>query len=1057
MKKSLTVNNKHLENQTRINIYKELFAGFPDGLFLLGKTGKFLECNDGLAITTGYSKNELLHSNFLDYVVFTEAHKVKQSLRKALYGDIQEVNIQIVQKSKEIRYVDAIFVPARINGELVGIYGIAKDITEKIKLEQALLNSNLRFESLIQNSSDVIAILDENGIIKYQSSAVKNIIGYEPSELIGKHVFETIYEEDVHYAQTFFKKSLKSKKSQKTEVRVTKSDGSFIYCEAYVTNLLHDETVNGIVVNYRDISERKAYEEEIYRMAYHDYLTKLPNRYRFETSLLEEIEKLDDTKGKIAILLIDLDRFKVINDSLGHHVGDLLLQQVALRLKDRVANNQMIFRLGGDEFVILLPGVDKEMAGFVSEEIIKTFKEPFHLHSIEVFTSPSIGITMLPDDGKTVEQIMSNADFAMYQTKRNGKNGYSFYSRQVSDTINPLKMEMELHRAIQRNELTLHYQPKINLRTGEVIGVEALVRWLHPEWGMISPATFIPLAEETGLIQTIGDWVIHTACKQNKQWSLMGFSTVVSVNLSVRQFTQLDLVNKVKQVLEETGLEPDLLELEITESMTANIEQTIITLHELKELGIKISIDDFGTGFSSLNYLKEFPVDTLKIDQSFVRNLSQASNNETIVKTIISMAHNLNLNVVAEGIETNEQLLFLQEHLCNEGQGYLFSKPVSASEIEEKYVNLNNLENLTNGTGQMTTVFNGREQIDQQEMAIRHNQELYSLIVKNSTDLISILDQNGYMVYVSPSHSQALGYDLDSFRKRSMINLIHPDDIPKITAAFEKAVHKREPGYIEFRYLHQKGHWVLLDCSLTPVTTTNLVRRLIVIGREKRMTEDLLRKDEKLDIAGKLAVGVAHELRNSMTSLKGFLQLFEQGENSNIYYKIMNSSLTNMEKFIDDLLLLTRPTLCHSVVNMKALIEQVASTILDKELLQDIQIILKANRDLPAIVCDQEQIELVIKNLLSNSIDAMPEGGSITVQLEVDNGSMLMKVTDTGIGMKEQRIKKLGEPYYSYEEKGFGLGLMICYRIILAHQGTIHIESQVNQGTIVEIRLPLYS
>ncbi|MGO4888403.1 putative bifunctional diguanylate cyclase/phosphodiesterase [Anaerobacillus sp. MEB173] len=423
----------------------------------------------------------------------------------------------------------------------------------------------------------------------------------------------------------------------------------------------------------------------IKHLAYHDYLTGLPNRYMLEHQLSKQIRKMMMAKQQLAVLSIDLDRFKVINGNAGHQIGDHLLKKVTERLFMCIDSHAALFRQGGDEFFIILPYVNHKLIARVCERILESFSTPFFINNRDFYTSASIGISIFPDDGAFPEQLIRNADIAMYRAKAIGGNGYSFYDHQyVEGQLTPLNMEMDLHKAVDRQELVLHYQPKMNLKTGDVTGAEALIRWNHPKWGMIPPNEFIPIAEESGLIISIGQWALITACRQNKLWHDLGYSTVISVNLSLRQFTHSNLVQIVQNTLVETGLEPQFLELEITESMAANINNTLTTLNALKKLGVKISIDDFGTGFSSFNYIKQFPFDTLKIDQSFIHDLIEHSKDETIVKAMISMAHNLNMNVVAEGIETSEQLQCLQKIDCNEGQGFFFSKPVAASEFENK-------------------------------------------------------------------------------------------------------------------------------------------------------------------------------------------------------------------------------------------------------------------------------------------------------------------------------------------------------------------------------------
>ncbi len=392
-------------------------------------------------------------------------------------------------------------------------------------------------------------------------------------------------------------------------------------------------------------------------------------------------------KGRLAVLLIDLDNFKNVNDSLGHHAGDQLLQQLATRLVGSLREGDTVARLGGDEFVLILVNVaSEEDASVVAQKILKLDTEPCTIDGHELFVTYSIGISFYPKDGEDAETLLKNADAALYRAKKQGGNNAQFCSAEMNaKALQRLTLENNLRNALKRQEFLLHYQARVDLHSGEITGMEALVRWQHPEQGLlIPPGQFIPVAEDSGLIVPLGAWVLHTACAQNKAWQAAGFKPVcIAVNLSARQFRQQDLVELVTRILQETGLDAAYLELELTESMIMqNVEAAIATLTRLKAIGVKFSIDDFGTGYSSLSYLKRFPIDSLKIDQSFVRDISTDPDDAAITKTIISMAHDLGLRVIAEGVETQEQETFLRLHHCDEIQGYFFSKPVPAKEFE---------------------------------------------------------------------------------------------------------------------------------------------------------------------------------------------------------------------------------------------------------------------------------------------------------------------------------------------------------------------------------------
>lgn len=447
----------------------------------------------------------------------------------------------------------------------------------------------------------------------------------------------------------------------------------------------------------QELKSQHEAEKNLRILAHYDSLTNLPNRAYFRTLLRRALSYAERYKVSMAVMFIDLDHFKRINDTLGHVAGDQLLKEVTDRLLKtvrsfdyiaRVDENEVsdvVSRLGGDEFILLLHNISHEQdAGKVAVRILNEISAPFKIGSEEIFISASIGIALYPSDGTDCDELIKNADIAMYHAKAAMKNNYQYYSSSMNArALESLTLESMMHKALERQEFLLHYQPKKSIAEEKVIGLEALVRWKLEDIGMIPPSQFIPIAEENGLICKIGEWVLRTACFQNKAWQEEGCEPVVmSVNLSCRQFDQKNLVEMVTKALNDAGLDPQYLELEITESaLMKNPEESIGILRELKELGIKVSIDDFGTGYSSLNYLSRLPLDSLKIDRSFVMNLETNPDDAVIVDAIISLGHNLKLNVVAEGVETKEQLAYLREHGCNDIQGYLVSKPLQAAEI----------------------------------------------------------------------------------------------------------------------------------------------------------------------------------------------------------------------------------------------------------------------------------------------------------------------------------------------------------------------------------------
>ncbi len=469
-------------------------------------------------------------------------------------------------------------------------------------------------------------------------------------------------------------------------LKTDKDNWRWILSHAKVVERGEDGIALRVAGTVIDINERKLSELRAEYLAQHDELTGLPNRASFNHSLQHAIRVAARKDAKLAVMFIDLDRFKNINDSLGHDYGDYLLQDISQRLKGVLRDSDIVARLGGDEFVVLIEDWQSmQDLCAVSDKILKAVAKPFILEEQEYDLTTSVGISTFPQHGISAQELLRHADVAMYRAKELGKNNYQFYTSLLDfNSVDRLRLESALRRAVNRDEMVLHYQPIVNLETGYLVGMEALLRWQHPEQGLLLPGVFMTIAEETGLIVSIGEWVLREACEQNRRWHEMGYGPLrVSVNLSARQF-QPSLVDMVTRVLEETGLAPQLLELEITESMVMqHPDQAVRMLNELSSMGISFSIDDFGTGYSSLAYLKRFSIDSLKIDRSFISESTLDSDNAAIIRAIIQMAHGLEIRVVAEGVETAEQALFLRNNHCDRVQGYHFSKPLPSHQFED--------------------------------------------------------------------------------------------------------------------------------------------------------------------------------------------------------------------------------------------------------------------------------------------------------------------------------------------------------------------------------------
>ncbi|WP_432663877.1 EAL domain-containing protein [Wukongibacter baidiensis] len=700
-----------------------------DAILGLDLDGNIITWNAGAEKIYGYKEKEIKGKNVSQLIPENKLAETVETLDSVRCGKtVNYFETERIRKDKEEIHVSTTISPIRDrNEEIIGFSEIAKDITEHKIMEQDLqdsyeelsavyqqltateeelraqfdelqINGELlrkseqRYELVISASLDGIYDWDIKNNDIYHSKSWKRMMDYGDDENVS-NFYESwknrIHPEDRERVLDELDRYLNREiEDFRIEYRIRKSGGTYIWA---FDNGIAVWDKNGSPVRMagtiKNINDRKRWEEKIYSMAYYDPLTNLPNRVLFEEKLNYALMASKENLGKGAVFFIDLDNFKNINDTLGHEFGDNLIIKVGNELQSCVEEQGVVTRFGGDEFLILQSEISSSNdATDLANKILNIFNKPWIIGEHQIYTTASIGIAVFPEDGIDVNEILKNADTAMYKAKGSGKNKFQFFQRLMSfEILRKTEISNALRNALKNNEFELYYQPLLELKTGKIGSFEALIRWNHPEWGFVPPNEFIPIAEETGLIIPIGEWVLRTACKQNKEWKDRGYSyNSIAVNVSAVQLQQRNFLCSIKEILEECNLEPQFLELEITESVLMKyIDWNIETLSGLQNMGVKIAIDDFGTGYSSLNYLKSLPIDSVKIDKSFIDGICMSANEESIVEGIILLAHKMQLEVVAEGVEVKEQLEILGEKRCDKIQGYYISKPYPAEEIEK--------------------------------------------------------------------------------------------------------------------------------------------------------------------------------------------------------------------------------------------------------------------------------------------------------------------------------------------------------------------------------------
>ncbi|MFD2673474.1 EAL domain-containing protein [Marinicrinis sediminis] len=1057
-------------------------------------------------------------------------------------------------------------------------------LNRRLSLNNRQLEEQMQYyQSLYSHNPNAVIIFNVNRTIREVNPQTVEQFGYLETEMRGQSFAPIVLPEYKAHTIEQFEKACAGQSVQ-FESAIRDADG--VCRNLWITNLpiFVGHTVKGVYAIIQDMTEKKKAEHLIRQLAYYDTLTGLPNR----SSLMEKLrERHKAISGKdkqasdssYAILYIDIHQFKQMNEMMGHAHGDELMKLIAERIHRFVKQKGQLYRLEGDEFIALVNQVNDRQAMELGQEMTRHFTQPFYVSHYELHVRLSIGISVYPQHADDPDGLIHAAQAAMIAAKQHGSTRVNLYALKEYERLQERnELQAELYHALQSEELVLLYQPMVDLQRGKIVGVETLVRWQHPTRGLLTPQHFIPLAEENGYIIPLGQYVLEKACHQMRRWKDEGLDLqFVSVNISARQVHQSDICQTVRQALDEAKLSAHCLELELTESVTMDIQRTELVLSELKKLGVQISIDDFGTGYSSLAYLKRMPLDKLKIDRSFIEDCVYDLHDAHIVRAITAMSRSLNLRVTAEGVEKREQLTFLQNELCDEAQGYLFSPPISAEEFSRKVEHierqiaemglrkafteqvkmnesirmleqdLRDILRLQQGMmmkvqrvdgrfvhtfcegeliyrmglipdqligktvwdigmseetarfteehyaaawdgkhhvtyegqigriGYLATlrpVYRGGKVVEivgiliditerrEMEAELKRSEMKYRFIAENTMDLLISLNRNEQIVYVSPSCIEMLGYlpyDLEH-RRVHEVQLI--DGWNGFESEFAAFADQQSSLVKQWDLLHRNGSRICTEATCSPIWGKDgQLEQVIIAARdmtEQRKTETLIRQSDRLNVVGELAAGVAHEIRNPLTAIKGFVKLLQQNQRKDHYYEIMLEELERIEMIVTELLMLSKPqAVTYSDVQLNELLHDLITLLDTQAIMNNIGFKLITDQDIPVMKSNVHQLKQVLINLIKNAMESMNHGGIIELSTAYADHWVYIRIVDEGSGISEERMKNLGEPFYSTKEKGVGLGLTVSNKIVKELGGTIRITSKVGEGTDVVVALPL--